>query len=128
MLTVIHPGPPSAATVLKDDASECCLSAIVTAELRTGLAKGPPNPARAQILEECVGLFPVRDFNDAAARHDGEMCADLTKRGVGRGPLDLLIVAHPRSLGATIVTGNVRESRRVKSLHVRLWTLTGESS
>lgn len=100
---------------------ECCLSAIVTAELRTGLAKGPSTPAREQKLEDFVGLFPVRDFDDTAARHYGEIRADLEKRGVAIGPLDLLIGAHARRLGALLVTGNVKEFRRVKGLKVKAW-------
>ena len=35
--------------------------------------------------------------------------------------LDLLIAAHARSLGASLVTGNVREFRRVKRLAVTAW-------
>ena len=105
--------------------AECCLSAIVTAELRTGLAKGPANPVRERKLEEFVSLFPVRDFNDDAARHYGEIRADLETRGVSIGPLDLLIAAHARSLDAALVTGNVREFRRVKGLTVSPWKQTG---
>ena len=105
-------------------AADCCLSAIVTAELWTGLAKGVANPDRARKLEEFVGLFPVLDFDDAAARHYGEIRADLEKRGLAIGPLDLLIAAHARSLGASLVTGNVREFRRVKGLGVSPWTIT----
>jgi predicted nucleic acid-binding protein len=32
-----------------------------------------------------------------------------------------LIAAHARSLGASLVTGNVREFRRVKGLAVTAW-------
>jgi tRNA(fMet)-specific endonuclease VapC len=102
-------------------ASDCCLSAIVTAELWTGLAKGAARPDRARKLEEFVGLFPIHDFDDVAARHYGEIRADLEERGLAIGPLDLLIAAHARSLGAALVTGNVREFRRVKKLIVSPW-------
>ena len=99
-------------------AGACCLSAIVTAELRTGLAKMGHDEARARKLEDFISVFPVQDFDDAAARHYGEIRADLEKRGVVIGPLDLLIAAHARSMGASLVTGNVREFRRVKGLAV----------
>jgi len=100
---------------------ECCLSAIVTAELRTGLAKGLPNPSRAQKLEDFISFFPVRDFDDVAARHYGEIRADLERRGIAIGPLDVLIAAHARSLEAALVTSNVKEFRRVKALEVKAW-------
>jgi tRNA(fMet)-specific endonuclease VapC len=102
-------------------AGACCLSAIVTAELRTGLAKSGANEARARKLEDFISMFPVQDFDDRAARHYGEIRADLDERGVTIGPLDLLIAAHARSLGASLVTGNVREFRRVKGLAVTAW-------
>jgi tRNA(fMet)-specific endonuclease VapC len=41
--------------------------------------------------------------------------------GTSIGPLDPLIAAHARSLGATLVTSNVKEFRRVKGLQVRAW-------
>ncbi len=37
------------------------------------------------------------------------------------GGNDLLIAAHALSLGVTLVTNNVREFERVKSLHVERW-------
>ena len=106
-------------------AGACCLSAIVTAELRTGLAKAAPDTARVRKLEDFIGLFPVRDFDDGAARHYGEIRAALEKKGATIGPLDLLIAAHARSLGASLLTGNVREFRRVKGLTVTAWRTPG---
>jgi tRNA(fMet)-specific endonuclease VapC len=100
---------------------ECCLSAIVTAELRTGLAKGPVNAARTSKLTDFIEAFPVLAFDDAAARHGASIRADLETRGVTIGPLDLLIAAHARSAGATLVTGNVGEFRRVRRLKVLAW-------
>ena len=68
-----------------------------------------------------IGLFPVRDFDEGAARHYGEIRTDLERSGTSIGPLDLLIAAHARSLGASLITGNVRELRRVKGLELTVW-------
>jgi tRNA(fMet)-specific endonuclease VapC len=65
--------------------------------------------------------LPVLDFTPAAARCYGGILADLERRGQTLGPLDLLIAAHALSLGAILVTGNVREFRRVKGLKVQAW-------
>lgn len=97
------------------------MSAIVTAELWTGLAKDAGNPERERKLNEFVGLFPVMGFDDGAARHYGEIRADLEEQGLLIGPLDLLIAAHARSLGAALVTNNVKEFRRVKGLQLKAW-------
>ena len=46
---------------------------------------------------------------------------NLEKKGVSIGPLDLLIAAHARSLGATLITANTGEFKRVKGLKVLAW-------
>ena len=61
------------------------------------------------------------DFTEAAARSYGEIRADLERKGTLIGPLDLLIAAHARSLGATLITLNAREFKRVKGLQVQAW-------
>jgi len=45
----------------------------------------------------------------------------LEKKGAVIGPLDYLIAAHARSIGAAVVTGNVSEFKRVKGLKVVAW-------
>ena len=47
--------------------------------------------------------------------------ADLTKKGTLIGANDLLIAAHARSLGLTLVTNNTREFDRVENLRVENW-------
>jgi len=53
--------------------------------------------------------------------HAGQIRAHLEPRGIGIGPLDTLIAAHARSLGAVVVTDNVREFSRVPDLAVENW-------
>ena len=115
--------------VLRDDAqarrlpppARCVLSHITVAELWVGVEKGDRRPERAAIVEDFVTGFTCIDFNEAAARAYGEIRAALEKRGKPIGPLDLLIAAHARSLGATLVTGNFREFSRVPGLKVLRW-------
>jgi tRNA(fMet)-specific endonuclease VapC len=45
----------------------------------------------------------------------------LKKHGRSIGPLDLLIAAHARSVGTTLITGNDREFCRVPNLKVLPW-------
>ncbi|MFO1468267.1 MAG: AbrB/MazE/SpoVT family DNA-binding domain-containing protein [Steroidobacteraceae bacterium] len=45
----------------------------------------------------------------------------LLATGRAIGPYDMLIAAHARSMGATIVTNNEREFRRVPGLEVQNW-------
>jgi tRNA(fMet)-specific endonuclease VapC len=99
---------------------EVAISGIVARELSTGAMKSVRAGAADQLLE-LLGFFPVLDFTPSAARCYGEIRADLERRGQIIGPLDLLIAAHALSLGATLLTGNAREFKRVKGLNVQAW-------
>ena len=66
-------------------------------------------------------LFEILPWGLALVADYGEIRVDLEKRGASIGPLDLLIAAHARSLGATLITANVGEFRRVKGLKVLAW-------
>jgi tRNA(fMet)-specific endonuclease VapC len=95
---------------------------IVAAELWTGVKKNlKTHPHHAPRLETFLALFQLVDFDLPAAIHYAEIRAALEAKGTSIGPLDLLIAAQARSLGATLVTGNTREFKRVKGLKVRGW-------
>lgn len=99
---------------------EAAISGIVAAELWAGAMKAN-RASEADRLEELLEFFPVLDFTPAAAQCYGEIRADLERKGTPIGPLDLLIAAHARSLGATLITLNAREFKRVKGLKVQTW-------
>jgi hypothetical protein len=63
--------------------------------------------------------LPVAD----AALHYASIRADLKRRGALIGGNGLLIAAHARSLGLTLVTNNTGEFGRVADLAVENWTL-----
>lgn len=95
---------------------------IVAAELWTGVKKNlKTHPHHAPRLESFLSLFQLAEFDLAAAIHYAEIRAALEAKGTPIGPLDLLIAAQARSLGATLVTANIREFKRVKGLKVRTW-------
>jgi tRNA(fMet)-specific endonuclease VapC len=101
--------------------ADSALSSIVEAELWVGVHKHHDPAAKRAELTEFLSLFRIVEFDSAAAGHYGEIRAQLEKQGRVIGPNDLLIAAHARSLGATLVTGNAREFRRVKGLKVLAW-------
>ncbi|MEI6676456.1 MAG: PIN domain-containing protein, partial [Verrucomicrobiota bacterium] len=68
-----------------------------------------------------LSLFWLADFTLEAALHYADIRATLEAKGTAIGPLDLLIAAQARSLGATLVTANVREFKRVRGLKVLSW-------
>ena len=63
----------------------------------------------------------VLPFGAAAASEYGEIRAYLQSRGTPIGPLDMLIAAHARVEGMTLVTNNMREFERVPELDLENW-------
>ena len=61
------------------------------------------------------------DWDRAAGEHYADIRADLKRRGETIGANDLMIAAHARSLGATLITNNMREFVRVSGLVVENW-------
>jgi len=101
---------------------EIRLSSITVAEIQYGVAAGDVSEEREDALAEFLELFQLDDFPAAAAADYGEIRVALERAGTMIGPYDLLIAAHARYVGATLVTNNEREFRRVPRLSVQNWT------
>ena len=102
------------------DPAQSGISTIVAAELWTGVKKNlATHPHQAGRLETFLKLFQLLDFDLEAALHYADIRAALEAAGTTLGPLDLLIAGQARSLGATLVTENAREFKRVKGLRLQ---------
>ena len=102
-------------------AGEVRLSAITLVEIRYGFAAGDVSVERQEALEDFLGLFQIDDFPAAAAEDYADIRVALERKGNKIGSYDLLIAAHARQIGATIVTHDEREFRRVPGLSVQNW-------
>jgi len=101
--------------------SDLRLSAITLSELRFGVSHGEFREENEQALQGLLDLFQADDFPCGAAGDFGEIKSALLSKGKPIGPYDMLIAAHARYLGATVVTNNEREFRRVRGLFVENW-------
>ena len=63
----------------------------------------------------------VIPFEDDAAVEYGRIRADLKRKGTPIGANDLMVAAHAKSLGVTLVTNNTREFERVEGLMLEDW-------
>ena len=97
------------------------LSPVVLCELEFGIAKSQRPEANRAALALLLANLPVVDFTADVAIHYGRIRALLEAAGPPIGPNDLLIAAQAVSLGATMVTDNVREFSRVPGLVVENW-------
>lgn len=99
------------------------ISSITLAELRYGASKSRHVEKNQQALDEFVLPLEIGDFDEGAASEYGTVRAQLEQGGKPIGSMDMLIGAHALSLGATLVTNNVREFKRIKNLKVVDWSV-----
>ena len=97
------------------------MSVVTLAELLFGVQLSAKRKANRLAVDALTRHVEVLDWTRAAAEHYAEIRADLKKRGQLIGANDLLIAAHARSVGAAVVTNNVRDFKRVKALSVENW-------
>jgi tRNA(fMet)-specific endonuclease VapC len=98
-----------------------CTSAIVESKLRYGVELSPRRPKDREALEVLLGYLQVLDYPAAASLDYGQIRADLKRRGLVIGANDMLIAAHARCLGLTLVSNNTREFKRVPGLRIENW-------
>lgn len=110
-----------ATTARVPEVSDCVLSVITVAELEVGIRRSARPAEQRKAVEAFTGLFEVLPWDVETTRHYGEIRVDLETRGVAIGPLDMLIAAHARRVGAILVTANIREFRRVDRLQCYEW-------
>jgi len=100
---------------------KCALSAVTTGELWLGAEKSEQRDKQLRAVEAFIQFFSELSFDKLAARHYGGIRAHLKREGTPIGPLDQLIAAHARILGATLITANIREFQRVPGLRCLTW-------
>ena len=96
------------------------VSIITAAELRFGAAKSG-SPRLLSRVETLLQRLDVLPFDVPADAEYASVRVELETAGKPIGPNDLLIAAHARSLGTTIVTANTAEFSRVRGLNVENW-------
>ena len=103
--------------------SDVCISVITKSELLYGVEVSPKPRQDEAALAAFLRYVEVLDFPDSASSHYAQIRAYLKARGTMIGANDLLIAAHARCLGLTLITNNTREFKRVRGLAVENWTI-----
>ena len=103
---------------------EQAMSVVTLAELLYGVQVSAKTKKKAnqEGVDALVRHLAVLEWPAEAAAHYAEIRADLKRKGQSIGANDLMIAAHARSIGATVVTNNVKDFGRVKGLKVVNWT------
>ncbi len=98
-----------------------CMSVVTLAELLYGVQVSSRKKANRDAVDLLARHVRVIEWTPEAAEHYADIRADLKKKGQQLGANDLMIAAHARSLGAIIVTNNVKDFGRVKQLRLENW-------
>jgi len=117
---VRNPQGKAAQSIVKVGENNICTSIIVAAELRYGCAKSR-SKRLLKAVEDILGEIAVLPFDVPADADYGGIRSELEAVGKPIGSNDLLIAAHAHAVGATIVTANADEFKRVKGLSVENW-------
>lgn len=115
-----HPGGPVMQRIAAVGVEQIGISIIVACEMRFGAIKSGSQRLvqRVQRVLDQIATFPMES---PVEEHYADIRNTLERAGTPIGPNDLLIAAHARSLGLTLVTDNVREFSRVPGLSVENW-------
>jgi len=95
--------------------------AIVVYELRFGAARSARRASNDQAINRFLAPFETPSFDTDDAAEAADIRAHLYRGGTPIGPYDILIAAQARRRGATLVTSNTGEFRRVPHLSVEDW-------
>ena len=107
--------------LLEHEPSELSISSITMTELEYGVYRSSKPAQNRMALMMFLSGISVLPFDAAAALEYGDIRHSLQSQGLVIGGNDMLIAAHSRALGLTLVTHNVREFSRVEHLQIEDW-------
>lgn len=102
-------------------AEQLCISSITLGELQYGAEKSARPADNGMRVQYFISRLQVLAFDSPAALHYGQLRAELERAGTPCGAYDMLIGAHARSEGLTIVSNNMREFARMPGLRAENW-------
>ena len=100
-----------------------CISAVTMAELEYGICNSSRPEQNRLALMLFLSPVEILPFDSFAAAQYGEIRMNLKKRGDPIGSNDMLIAAHARSLGLTLVSNNLREFDKGTGLNIENWAM-----
>ena len=104
----------------RTDPGQLVTSVVVECELAFG-AQRVGSTALLQKISQLLQLIAPQPFGQDGVAHYANIRTQLQKSGTPMCPNDTFIAAHALALGATLVTDNEAEFRRVPGLQVENW-------
>ena len=101
--------------------SDIAIPSVVLYELEVGIAQSTQPSKRRSQLDALLTAVAVLPFDSIAAKRAAAVNAILCGIGSTIGPMDNLIAGTALANGATLVTHNTKEFRRVRGLDLADW-------
>src|SRR5690242_14296647 len=89
--------------------TDVAISSITLSDLWYGVEKSQKQDQNRKALQQFLLPLEVLAYDQEAAAAYGPIRSHLERKGQTIGPLDLMIGAHALSVGAVLVTNNLRE-------------------
>ncbi|WP_436395658.1 type II toxin-antitoxin system tRNA(fMet)-specific endonuclease VapC [Acidithiobacillus ferriphilus] len=113
--------PPEIREQFRRHHGQMAISAVTLMELIYGAEKSQAPERNLAEIEGFAARLEVLEYGSEAAKHTGQIRAELARIGKPIGPYDQMIAGHARSRGLIVVTNNLREFERVPGLRVVDW-------
>ena len=125
VIAVMNDAPRRVADVLAERLAareQIVISSIVLFELWFGIAKSTRKSGNAEKLGDILSA-PIQQlaFDSEDALVAGKVRQELALKGTPIGPYDVLIAGQALRHGATLVTANSKEFKRVRRLKCEDW-------
>ena len=120
-IRVLNTRPPALKDRFNAEAESLCISTVTMYELLYGAEKSARPTENIKAVENFAARLDVLPWDNAAAAHSANIRAALERLGTPIGAYDLEIAGHARSRGLAVVTGNLREFKRVEGLRTEDW-------
>jgi len=100
-----------------------CISSVTYAELCFGIENSAASQRseRWEQLDLFTRLLRIEGLDWSVGQRYGRLRTFLKEQGKPMGNNDLFVASHARSIGAVLVTNNVRKFSRVPDLVVENW-------
>jgi len=115
--------PQVLGTMLSKKRGDLVISALVVAELATGVEGSQRVEANRSALRAFLAEMTIEPWPEAAAWHYAREIQRLKKQGRLIGTIDLMLGCQALAENDILVTHNVREFERIEGLRIEDWAV-----
>ncbi len=116
-----HPQDRLVDKLIDHAGEDICISTITLAELELGVLRSSNPLKNRQALLAVLSGIDILFFDNVAAQEYAIVKDSLMKIGQLIEDMDILIGAHAKSLGYTLVTDNIKHLARIEGLKTENW-------